>query len=201
MGCVDLSRCHFHRCWGTVGTQCQLCWRFSLSSAILLPLLEALGDFLVVSCTLAFDWQHSTCGAAADSASKTAEHTQSSNGAGNIKLDGDKWKPRRANKTLDRVKLLPARQCSQNNHLLLAVLKWFNEVEGVIPKGHECWMHWVEKNAPCWMRSMWPGPLLAWQRSPLGPWWGCPDVPELGFNSHGPGTSPAEDSADGDLWH
>lgn len=102
-------------------------------------------------------------------------------------------------KTWDQVKLLPAKQCSQNNHLLLAVFKWFNEVKGVIPKGHKCWTLWVENNALCWMRSLQAGPLLAWQWSLFMLWWGCPDVLELGFNSHGQDTNPAEDSAGGDL--
>lgn len=62
----------------------------------------------------------------------------------------------------EKVKLLPAKQCIQNNHLFLAVLKWFNEVEGVIPQGHECWRHWVENNALCCMRSLRAGPPLAW---------------------------------------
>lgn len=35
------------------------------------------------------------------------------------------------------------------------------------------------------MRSLWAGPLLEWQGRPFVPCWGCPDVPELGFNSLG----------------
>lgn len=68
----------------------------------------------------------------------SAEHTQSSSRAGAPSWMGMGTGENQEEQTKpETVKLLPAK-CIQNNHLFLAVLKWFNEVEGVIPKGHEC---------------------------------------------------------------
>lgn len=198
MGCVALSHwsnldLSFPQVLGncTHWTQCQLYWGFCLSSAFLLPLLGAFGDFFVVNFTPAFDWQHSTCGAAAQ---QCWAHTEQQQGwSTKLDGDGDRWKPGRADKTWDS-QTFASKTMHSEQPLVSCSVEWFNEVEGVIPKGHECWRHWVENNALRCMRSLGAGHPLAW---PFCAMVGLPRPTWTGFEL----TQIRHKPWDGDLWH